>query len=120
MKNIKILSFITIFFLILNFLNCSKKEFGEKIEIPKFTPIEQLVKFPQNYLNKQLKIKGTVVEQGYRTAWIIVKGKQRAVTVMLDKFFKLPNLMNKNVIVVGTFTKRDEGIVFIGRWLKIE
>jgi len=109
---------IIILFLI--FLSsCSKREFGEKLVINKFTPVLQLKKYPDNYLNKIVKVKGKVVEESNFRLWITLQDKHIIIMVNLNKLKGVPRILNKNIIVIGQFVKTKDGFCMNARWLKI-
>lgn len=111
---------VTIVILLLLFLfSCSRQEFGEEIIINKFTPVLQLKKYPENYLNKIVKVKGKVVEESNLRLWITLQDEYIIIMINLDKLKGLPGILNKNIIVAGQFVKTKDGYCLNAKWLKI-
>ncbi len=115
--NRKILKVILLILVL--FYGC-RKEFGEKMGVSKFTPVLNLKKYPKNYLNKMVKVKGKVVEDSSLHLWVTIQDEHIIIMIKLDKLKKLRSLINKNIIVEGQFVMSKDGYCMIARWLKIE
>ena len=106
--------------LLLISINCGSREKGEYIEINKITTIKNLKKYPYNYLNQVVKIRGKVVEQSYYRVWMNIAQSNDAISVDFeDKNLKLPSKLNDEVEVIGRFTKTQEGFIIKGIWVKV-
>ncbi len=99
---------------------CGKREFGRKISINKFTPVLQLKKYPQNYLNKIVKIQGKVVEESELGLWITIQDNYIIMMIILEEFEGIPKILNKNIKIIGTLIKQRDGYCMNAKWLKIE
>jgi len=106
--------------LILFISGCAKKEFGEKVQIKKFTPVLHLKKHPENFLNQYVKIKGKVVEQSEYGSWITLQDNYIIIMVKLEKFSGIPKMLNKTAKVIGKLIRSENGYCMDAKWLKID
>ncbi len=119
LKTINII-FITIF--IFSCTGNHKKEFGKKLDIDKFTNIKNLKKYPQNYLNDIIKVKGIVIEENSRGSWVTIRGEDNAVIYInfdYEPEIKFPTMLSNQIIAIGRFVKNRYGYYIMGKWLKI-
>ena len=109
-----------LFLCVLLFCYCSKKEFGNLITVDKFTSVKLLKKYPNNYINKIVKIKGRVVEESSDGFWINVQDEHFTVSVNFEnEDFSLHSIISNNVIAIGRFVQTRDGYLIYGKYLKI-
>ena len=111
--------FVPFIILILIF-SCAKREFGEKIDIDRLTPVLQLKKYPQNYLNKIVKVQGKVVEESELGLWVTLQDNHIIIMIRLEEFKGIPKMLNKNIRVIGQLIKSKDGYCMDAKWLKME
>ena len=100
-------------------LSCSERKFGKIIEIDKFTPLLQIKKYPDNYLNKLVKIQGEIIEASDYNFWATIQDDFIIMTVILENFKGLPSLLDKKVIIIGKLINSRDGYVIKPRYLEI-
>jgi len=106
--------------LLIFFNNCTKKEYGNKIESSRIVQVKNLKLYPLNYLNSIILIKGKVVEESSKGLWINVNDDGFTISVNFEKSkIKLGNLMSKRVVSAGRFVKTNDGYIIEGIYLKV-
>ncbi|MBN1898744.1 MAG: hypothetical protein JW827_08205 [Spirochaetes bacterium] len=115
-KKIQICSFLLLLMVI---STCAKKEFGQSLKIEQFTPIEFLKRYPNNYLDKLIKVKGVVVEESSRGVWINIQDNIFVISVHFNDL-TLPTMLSNMIITEGKLIKTRDGIFIQGKYLKIE
>ncbi len=101
--------------------NCSKKEFGKYIKVDNRTSVEFLKRYPKNYLNKFVMIKGRVVEESPKGLWINVQDGNFTVSANFgDNGIILNSMISNTVTIVGRFIQTKDGYMISGKYLKRE
>jgi len=115
--SMKIFIIICIIFLL---IQCAPKEYGENVLIKEFTPVLQLKKYPENYMDKMVKIRGKVVEESARGIWFTLQDEHIIIHVDCERNIKdLRSIQNRNVTVAGKLGRNNSGYVLFARWLKV-
>lgn len=120
MRMITIRSYTAVLALLLLFPGCAGKEFGNRISISSTTSVYQLKKYPENYLNKVVKIRGKVVEESGKGLWVNIQDNYIVIMVnFMEGSIELPPILRKNVEIIGKFVRTKDGYMLMGRYLKI-
>jgi hypothetical protein len=101
---------------------CKKVEkYGSPISEKELTKINEILKTPEEYLNKIVKVKGKIIEECPGGCWFILKEDGAKIYVDIMPYgFAIPQRRNRIAIVEGKIIQEKGKIKLIGKGVEIK
>lgn len=97
------------------------EHFGEDITETKTTAIGDILKSPQQYEGKIVKLKGKIIRECPTGCWFDLKDDSGVIYTDLNPSnFAIPQVVNKNIVAEGKVKLKGKNVVIIGKGVKIE
>jgi hypothetical protein len=103
---------------------CGKKDagvYGEEISNQTITKVESILTYPENFEGKTVTIQGKIINECPSGCWFDVKEDAGVLYVDLNPSgFAIPQKVNKEVIVEGKVSVRDNQPIMTGTGVEIK
>ncbi|MCK9614176.1 MAG: hypothetical protein M0R48_01580 [Candidatus Omnitrophica bacterium] len=102
---------------------CAKKPeiYGSRLGQMKATPVAEILKQPNQYIGKSVRVEGKIIQECPAGGWFILKDNTGVIFVNLHPTdIAIPQAVNRNVAAQGKVKEEDNQISVIGGGVELK